>query len=149
LDTLFDPDPRETLVGRVKALRPDAQRQWGKMDPAQALAHCALALEAATGDHPSKQKLLGKILAPLVRKKVLGPEPFGKDSPTDARLRVSDPRDLDRERERLLALVAKFAAGGPAAAGRWEHVFFGKLSGDEWGLLMHKHIDHHLRQFGA
>jgi len=27
--------------------------------------------------------------------------------------------------------------------------FFGKLSGKEWGELMYKHIDHHLRQFGA
>ena len=29
------------------------------------------------------------------------------------------------------------------------HAFFGKLTGEEWGRLMHKHIDHHLRQFGA
>ena len=148
-DTLFDPAARERLLGRLAALRPGAPRQWGKMDPAQALAHCALALEAATGDHPSKQKLLGKVLAPFVRKSVLGPKPFSRNSPTDARLRVAGPRDFARERERLLALVSKFAAAGPAGAGRWEHVFFGRLSGEEWGVLMHKHIDHHLSQFGA
>jgi len=27
--------------------------------------------------------------------------------------------------------------------------FFGKLTGEEWGELMYKHIDHHLRQFDA
>jgi len=24
-----------------------------------------------------------------------------------------------------------------------------RLKGDEWGVLMHKHLDRHLRQFGA
>ena len=149
MDTLFDPAARERILARLAALRPDAPARWGKMDPAQALAHCALALEAATGDHPSKQKLLGRILAPLVRKSVLGPKPFSRNSPTDARLVVADARSFDPERERLLALVAKFAAAGPAGAAPWEHVFFGRLSGEEWGVLMHKHLDHHLTQFGA
>ena len=34
------------------------------------------------------------------------------------------------------------------AAARQTHSFFGRLSGDEWGRLMYKHLDHHLRQFG-
>ena len=44
---------------------------------------------------------------------------------------------------------ASLVARGPAAAGEAPHAFFGKLSGDEWGQLMYKHIDHHLRQFGG
>jgi hypothetical protein len=24
-----------------------------------------------------------------------------------------------------------------------------RLKGDEWGVMMHKHLDHHLRQFGV
>ncbi len=27
--------------------------------------------------------------------------------------------------------------------------FLGRLSGEEWGRLMYKHIDHHLRQSGV
>jgi hypothetical protein len=29
------------------------------------------------------------------------------------------------------------------------HPFFGKMSAKEWALIGHKHIDHHLRQFGV
>jgi hypothetical protein len=29
------------------------------------------------------------------------------------------------------------------------HRFFGRLSGAEWGVTQYKHLDHHLRQFGA
>mgnify|MGYP001794749648 CR=1 FL=1 len=29
------------------------------------------------------------------------------------------------------------------------HAFFGRMPGQEWAILMYKHLDHHLRQFGA
>jgi hypothetical protein len=30
-----------------------------------------------------------------------------------------------------------------------EHPAFGKLSTRAWGVLIYRHMDHHLRQFGA
>lgn len=30
-----------------------------------------------------------------------------------------------------------------------EHPFFGKMTGEDWGHLMYKHLDHHFRQFGV
>src|SRR5439155_20183826 len=111
-----------------------AARQWGKMDPAQMMTHCALALEVATADGPGKQKLFGKLLAPFVRKSVLGEKPFGRDSPTAAALVVSDARDFDPSRERLCRVIELFCHQGPDAAARHVHSFFGKLSGDAWGV---------------
>lgn len=119
------------------------------MTPAQALCHCARALAHGAGEAPMKQKFIGKILAPLVRKSILGEKPFGKGSPTDPTFVVSDERDLDAERANLLALINRFVARGAPAAGNETHAFFGKLTGEEWGTLMYKHIDHHLRQFGG
>ena len=29
------------------------------------------------------------------------------------------------------------------------HPFFGAMTSEEWSVLMYKHLDHHLRQFGA
>ena len=149
MQTLFNAADRESLLQRVHALRPDSVRQWGKMDPAQALCHCAIALESGTGDRPMKQKFIGRILAPLVRKSVLGEKPFGKNGPTDPTFVVADERDLAAERTRLTTLIDRFVQRGPAAAANETHAFFGRLSGEEWGRLMFKHIDHHLRQFGA
>jgi len=149
MKTLFDAADRESLVARLNALQSTSVRQWGKMEPAQMLCHCAIALETATGDRPMKQAFLGKLLTPLIRSSVLGEKPFGKNSPTDPSFVVSDPRDFAAERTRLTGLIQRFVDRGPAAAGNQTHAFFGKLSGEEWGVLMYKHIDHHLRQFGG
>jgi hypothetical protein len=149
MKSLFDAADREAVLSRIAALQPGSERQWGKMNPAQMLCHCAIALEAATGDRPTKQKLIGKILAPFVRSSSLGEKPFGKNGPTDPTFVVSDERDFDAERTRLVGLIDRFAGRGAAEAARMTHAFFGKLSGQEWGELMYKHLDHHLRQFGA
>jgi hypothetical protein len=61
----------------------------------------------------------------------------------------ADERDLGKERERLLGLIDKFAAGGAAGCTKNPHSFFGKMTPEEWAILMYKHLDHHLRQFGV
>jgi Protein of unknown function (DUF1569) len=147
--TLFQPADREALLARLDALQPGCTRQWGTMDPAQMLCHCAIALETGTGDRPMKQKLIGKILMPFFRSKILGEKPFSKNSPTDPTFVVSGTRDFTAERTRLTGLVHRFVELGEDAAGKHEHAFFGKMTGREWGELMYKHIDHHLRQFGG
>jgi hypothetical protein len=120
------------------------------MDPGQMCAHCASALEVAAGDVPKRQAFIGKVLAPFVRKKLVrGPEPLSKNSPTDPSFVVSDRRDFAKEKARLAAIVARVGGAGADAADGRTHSFFGRLSGDEWGVLMYKHLDHHLRQFGA
>jgi hypothetical protein len=149
MQSLFNAGDREALVVRIRALDAGAARQWGKMNPAQMLCHCSRALETATGDRPMKQVFLGKLLTPFIRSSVLGEKPFSKSSPTDPTFVVADQRDFAEERARLLMLIDRLVARGPAAAGDAPHAFFGKLSGEEWGQLMYKHIDHHLRQFGG
>lgn len=119
------------------------------MNPAQMLCHCSRALETGTGDRPMKQKLLGKILMPFFRASILGEKPFSRNSPTDPTFVVSDEREFAAERARLTGLIDRFVANGAAQAGTRTHAFFGKMTGDEWGELMYKHIDHHLRQFGG
>ncbi len=149
MDSLYDPGVLDRILRRIDALRPDSPRGWGKMDCAQALAHCAAALEASTGDRLLRRNVVVKLIGPLFRGWLLGPKPFSKNSPTHPELVLSTPHDFEREKARLVAVLRKFHAAGPAVAGRYEHAFIGKLSGEEWGRLQHKHLDHHLRQFGA
>src|SRR5262245_356481 len=149
VETLFDLACRDRVLERIERLRPDARREWGKMDAAQAMAHCALALEASTGDAALSRPLFARLLGPFFKGFMLGPKPFSKNSPTHPRLVTTSPKDFERERARLVATIRKFHDAGPASAARFEHAFVGKLSGDEWGRLQHKHVDHHLRRFGA
>ena len=70
-------------------------------------------------------------------------------APTDPTYRMNDDKDFAPERERLVALVKRFAESGRASADGRVHPFFGRLTGDQWGRLSYKHLDHHLRQFGV
>ena len=62
---------------------------------------------------------------------------------------VPDQRDLDAERQRLCALIDRFCAAGHPGCTTNPHSFFGRMTPGEWAILMYKHLDHHLRQFGA
>jgi hypothetical protein len=149
MKTLFDQNDRDSIRARLVVLHADSVRQWGTMNAAQMVTHCARALETGTGERPMKQKLIGKILMPFFRSSILGEKPFSRNSPTDPTFVVADERDLAVERQKLLDLIDRFAAKGPASAAMQTHAFFGKMSGEEWGETMYKHIDHHLQQFGV
>jgi hypothetical protein len=149
MQTLFDPARQQAILERLDRLQPSSPRQWGKMNAGQMLAHCSIAMEMATGDAPRKQKLIGKILAPFVRSSLLGDKLFSRNSSTDPAFIVTDDRDFAKEKQRLAGLVKLFCQRGPTEAANSKHSFLGRLTGDEWGVMMFKHLDHHLRQFGA
>jgi hypothetical protein len=150
MPSLFEPQARQKIMERMSRLTPQTSRQWGKMEPAQMLAHCTAALQVATGDLPRKQPFLFKLIAPFAKSAFLSEDkPFVKNSPTDPAFVVSDSRDFAKEKDRLTATVERFCSGGPAEAGKHEHSFLGRITGEQWGIVMYKHLDHHFRQFGA
>jgi Protein of unknown function (DUF1569) len=149
MKTLFDQADRESIHQRLGVLQVGSPRRWGKMNAAQMVTHCARALETGTGDRPMKQRLLGRIITPFIRSSILGEKPFGRNSPTDPTFVVADERDFSDERQRLADLIDRLVERGTDQAANQTHAFFGKLSGEEWGELMYKHIDHHLQQFGV
>jgi len=50
MKNLFEAARVEDATERLAHLRPDSERLWGKMNVAQAVAHCSAALELALGD---------------------------------------------------------------------------------------------------
>jgi hypothetical protein len=138
------------VKARLHRLRADSPPQWGKMNVAQAVAHCAGGMELALGDLKPPRMLIGRILGWAIKPLALrNDDPMRPNSPTVPGLVVADARDLDVERERLLALIDRFVAAGPAGCTTHPHSFFGRLTPQEWAVQMYKHLDHHLRQFGA
>jgi hypothetical protein len=147
---LFDATEAAGIKARLAQLRPESPRQWGRMNVAQALAHCSRSMEMALGDRLSPRMLIGRAIGRFVKPVVLGDDkPMKRNSPTTPDLVVADAHELDAERTRLTGLVDRFVTGGPAACSTHPHAFFGRLTPDEWSILMFKHLDHHLRQFGA
>jgi hypothetical protein len=150
LKNLFDPIRSTEMIQRLDRLRPDSPRQWGKMTASQAVAHCAIAFECALGDTRPRRMVLGRILGGVVKRFGLRDDSAMRPgSPTSPDMVVADQRDLDTERRRLRGLIDRFTAAGPSGCTNQPHSFFGRLTPEQWAVLMYKHTDHHLRQFGV
>ncbi|HEU4454346.1 MAG TPA: DUF1569 domain-containing protein [Longimicrobium sp.] len=150
MKNLFEPEAAAEVKARLLHLRPEGERLWGTMNAAQAVAHCCGGLEMALGDTRPKRVLIGRIAGWIIKPLALGnDEPMRRNSPTVPEIVVADERELEDERRRLIGLIDRFAAAGPAGCTTHPHSFFGRLTPREWAVLMYKHLDHHLRQFGA
>lgn len=148
MKNLFEPGAVQEVMTRIDQLTPHSQRQWGKMDPAQMMAHCSAALEMASGKFVARRTLLGRIVGPRVRHVLTDDRPFPRNSPTAKELKVGIC-DFSREQERLKQSVRAFHEGGVSQCTRHPHPFFGPITPVEWSTGMYKHLDHHLQQFGV
>lgn len=150
MKNLYQAGVAEEIKERIGALRPDSRAQWGKMNVAQMVAHCAGGVEMATGDMRPPRALLGRLMGWVIKPLVVGDDkPMRHNTPTIKGLAITDARNLEVERKRLLGLVGKFVGAGPEGCTRYPHSFFGRLTPEEWAIVMYKHLDHHLRQFGV
>jgi len=147
---LFEPASVNEITDRMERLRPDSERQWGKMNVAQMLAHCSAAIGMAEGEVTPPRILLGRLLGPLAKKSlIVKGEPMRRNAMTEKSVLVTDERDFIVERQRLHESIDRFASGGPGICTKHPHFFFGPLTPVEWAVLMYQHLDHHLRQFGV
>ena len=149
MKNLFDRDSTDEILSRIDKLQPTSARQWGKMDVAQMLAHCSAAMDMATGESNLPRVFIGRLIGPLVKSVFTNEKPLSRNSPTAKELIFLDPRDFAREQQQLRGKVRQFHEGGEAKCTRHPHPFFGKLTAQEWSRGTYKHLDHHLRQFGA
>ena len=150
MKNLFEASRVEEVKERIARLRPDSERQWGKMNAAQALAHCSAAIGMAVGETCPPRIFIGRLLGPIAKKSVIvNGTPMRRNSMTDKSVLVTDERDFVVERQRLRESIDRFATGGPGICTKHPHFFFGPLTPVEWAALMYQHLDHNLRQFGV
>ena len=124
MKNLFEAATAEEVKRRMAQLRPDSERLWGKMNPAQALAHCSAAMEMAVGEKFPPRILIGRLLGRLAKKSmIVNEKPMPRNSGTDKSLVVSDERDFVVERQRLHEFIDRFAAGGPEKCTKYPHFF--------------------------
>jgi len=149
MENLFTAADREAMLVRLAALQPESPRKWGTMTLPQMLAHCSVGFQYPLGEKTVVRPLIFTLLAPLAKHRALGPKALGRNGPTGRDFVIRDQRDFAVERQRLQDYLLRFCAEGRGGVNNRPHAFFGPLTGDEWGRLMFKHLDHHLRQFGA
>ena len=150
LPDLFDSADVARTVARVMSLDAARAPLWGRMSVAQMLAHCCVAYEMVyTTKHPRPNALMRWILRTFVKQGVVGPKPYPRSTPTAPAFRITDARVFDTERERLVAYLHRVLGEGRARFEGRASLSFGPLTATEWNTLFAKHLDHHLRQFGA
>ena len=145
---LFEAARVEEVKERIAQLRPESERQWGKMNPAQMLAHCSATIDMAMGKTSPPRILIGRLLGRLAKKSlIVNGTPMRRNSMTEKSCLVTDERDFLVESRRLRESIDRFATGGHGVCTKHPHFFFGPLTPVEWAVLMYQHLDHHLRQF--
>ncbi len=145
--SIFNPRDHLELHERVQRLTTTQKARWGKMTPLQMVAHLSDSLRMASGELEVVPKKAPLRFAPL-KQLVLYLLPIPKGLSGSAELSERKPGDWSTEiaalREELNGLVER---GAEALAP--SHPAFGKLSAKQWGVLIYRHMDHHLRQFGV
>ncbi len=149
MKNLFQPESKAELIARLEKLSPDATPQWGKMNAAQMIAHCAVAYKVPTGEVKlQKLPFFLRLMGKLIKKSALGEKPYSKNSPTaDEFVMTGKELNFEAEKRAFLEGLDKFAAG-PQVVTNFDHAFFGKMTAEEWARHIYKHTDYHFGQFG-
>lgn len=150
MKNIFDPDVTDELIARIRALTPDRQPEWGKMDAAQMLAHCCVGYEIGVDrSHPQPGALKRFAMRLLIKRTVVGEKPFPRNSPTAPEFRIADEREFETEQERLIGYLETCRDLGRDHFDGRDYPNFGRMTATEWNNLFYKHLDHHLTQFGV
>lgn len=151
LKNIFTSDVSAEIIDRINKLTPETKPLWGKMSVSQMLAHCCVTYELVYEEdkHPKPGAFMRLILKSLVKKKVTNEAPYKQGSPTAPAFLIKDERQFDAEKARLTAFIEKTQQlGENHFEGKVSHSF-GPLNKTQWNNMFYKHLDHHLRQFGA
>ncbi|MBD1367428.1 DinB family protein [Mucilaginibacter sp. ZT4R22] len=148
MQTTSDKATRSALLKRISTLNENSPAQWGKMTACQMVKHCRCWEELTNGTLPAKRIFIGRIFGRQILKAVLKDDkPIRRNSPSAPETIIKDtPGDFDAEKARWIELL-EYNAVNPIHG--FVHPFFGKMTNEQIGRLAYKHIDHHLRQFGA
>ncbi len=150
MKNIFDSKVSSEVIARINQLTPETQPKWGKMSVGQMLAHCCVTYEMVyDGNHKKPNGFVRFMLKLFVKGAVLSDKPYKHNSPTGGGFKITDPRDFEVEKKRLIAYINKTQQLGQAHFEGKESLSFGKLSKEEWNMMFYKHLDHHLSQFGA
>ena len=143
---LHDGNFRAEIQNRIRTLNRDTKPRWGTMSVDQMLWHVNGFLEMALGriDVPPRRV---PFAGPLLKFVVLH-FPWGKGAPTLPDFVARARHDFESEQTRCLRLIEEMASRD--LNGPWPpNPLFGKVTGRDVTRLHAKHLDHHLRQFGA
>lgn len=147
---IYNEDYTLQTIDRIDKLTADTKPKWGKMSVDQMLAHLNVAYDMSFTDKYTKPNAVAKFFIKLLAKKqVVGPKPYPKNGRTAPVFVISDKRNFEAEKKKLVNYINKVKDLGKDHFEGLESHSFGALTSNEWNVLFGKHIEHHLAQFGV
>ena len=145
--SMWDPSLRASFGERVKKLKSDTRPAWGKFNAGAMLAHLNDSYRMCTGELKVKSKKTPMRFTPI-KQLIIYVAPVPKGLPTSPELLLRcDGAVLNDEKKAFEAMIAKLGGIKPGDPFP-DHPAFGVLSHRAYGVLLAKHTEHHLRQFG-
>jgi len=139
------------ILERLKNVRPDSTRRWGRMSPHQMVCHLIDAFHMMTGKKPVS-RATGLPQRTVLKWTVLylplrWPVGILTRPEIDQEIGGRRPGDFDADVTKLATLVRIIAAREKNF--EWpRHPIFGRMSESAWLRWAYLHTDHHFRQFG-
>jgi hypothetical protein len=148
MKSIYDPIVLSELTQRLQRLEANTKALWGKMNAAQMCLHCYKTFEVANGSIKEARLFIGRILGPLFKSSFYNDKPWPKSTHTSPNYIISNQPEFEIEKTKLLEIMRNFSVAGEAACTKHPNPFYGKISPEQYGKGMYKHLDHHLKQFG-
>ena len=146
MKSIFDKTVRDEVIGRINLLNATNTAQWGKMNLYQMLTHCTLWEEMMQSKQHYPRMWMGRLFGKMALQRVLKDEaPLQRSTPTVSALVIKE-RDGNIEIQKA-AWISAIKGYEHFSNKNFVHVFFGKMTEEQIGYMVYKHIDHHLRQF--
>jgi len=141
------------ILRRLRDVRPDSARRWGRMSAPEMVCHLCDAFRMGTGEKPVTRppSLPERTLIKWIALYLPVRWPPGIATTPEIEQGVGGTRpceDFAADVSQLEALVERVTV--PARTFDWRpHPIFGRMSDSAWLRWGYLHMDHHLRQFGA
>lgn len=150
MKNVFDPKDVAEYVERINKLTPETKALWGKMSVDQMLAHCNVSYEFVyTDKHKAPNPFMKLMLNLFVKKHIINDVPYKKNGPTAPEFKMTDPKEFENEKSRLIEFINKTMELGEDHFDGKVSRSFGKMYKKGWNNMFAKHLDHHLSQFGV
>ena len=151
MKTMARAQDKEEIVRRLRTIRADSGRRWGRMSAHQMVCHLSDSFLAVTGQRdvsPASGLLQSTVIKWIA---LYAPLQWPRGVPTrpevDQEVGGTKPSHFAADVTQLEMLVelitTRKGCFGPT------HPIFGDMSNTDWMRWAYLHMDHHLRQFGC
>ncbi len=151
MKTMARPADKAEILRRLKLLRPDCKRRWGRMSAHQMVCHLSDAFRLVTRQKTASPAT-GLLQSTVIKWAALylpltWPPGYPTRPEMDQEIEGTRPAVFAADLAHLESLIERVTT--PAKDYAWpEHPIFGPMSEAAWMRWAYLHVDHHLRQFG-